>query len=421
MNSGRCFAVNKLMNSHQLILKITRAGFPALAALASFPALADTPANPRNLALANARFAFDLLKQIAADQPGRNVFISPYSVSSVLQMVSDGAAGKTKREMEGVLHLTGLASLDAACRDLAQTVTNGQKDVTLNLASSLWYKQGSSLKPAFAAACAHFFQAKTGALDFANPQSARTINDWAAQNTHGRIQNIIQWPINPLTRVILANAIYFKGQWARAFDPSATTNHPFNLPDGTQNSAPMMQQRGHFDYYRAPEYQAVRLPYAGGRLAMYLFLPGAGSNVRQMLVGFDGNAWRAQILPRFRDREGLVMLPRFKLSYAATLNQPLQALGMKRAFSTDADFSAMSDDKLLLSEVKQKSFVEVNEQGTEEAAATTATMRALAVMRPEAPFEMILDHPFFFMIGDETTHSILFMGIVANPVADGAP
>jgi serpin B len=150
---------------------------------------------------------------------------------------------------------------------------------------------------------------------------------------------------------------------------------------------------------------------------MYLFLPDNGSDIKKLLAGFDGNFWQEKILPQFRDREGMVVLPRFKLNYNVVLNQPLEALGMKLAFSADADFSAMSTEKLLLSEVKQKSFVEVNEEGTEAVAVTTATFHAEAMMRPESPFEMILDHPFLFVIGDETTDSILFMGVVSDPGA----
>jgi hypothetical protein len=164
----------------------------------------------------------------------------------------------------------------------------------------------------------------------------------------------------------------------------------------------------------------VKLPYAGGRLQMYLFLPDSDSDIKKLLAGFDGNFWQEKILPQFRDREGMVVLPRFKLNYNVVLNQPLEALGMKLAFSAGADFSAMSAEKLFLSEVKQKSFVEVNEEGTEAAAVTTATFHAEAMIRPERPFEMILDHPFFFVIGDKTTRSILFMGIVSNPDAVAA-
>jgi serpin B len=400
-----------------IILKIERRGLLALICLAGFSALADTQVDQDSLTAANTGFAFDLLKQIAGKQPGGNVFISPYSVSTVLQMVDDGAAGRTKQEMESVLHVSGLAARDAACKSLDQSITNGQHDATLNLANSIWFKQGVELKPEFAACCTNYFQAKTGALDFTSPQSAKIINDWAEENTHGRITDIVQWPMGPLIRVILANAIYFKGRWAHEFDKSSTKDRAFTSPDGTQRQVPMMQQHGHFDYFQARGLQAVRLPYAGGRLEMYLFLPDSTSDIKKLLAGFDGSIWQSNLVSQFRDREGMVALPRFKLNYDVILNEPLEALGMKRAFSSEADFSAMAAEKLLLSEVKQKSFVEVNEEGTEAVAVTTATLRAMVMMRPEKPFEMILNHPFFFVIGDQTTRSILFMGIVSNPGA----
>lgn len=385
--------------------------------LAVWPLQSVAQGNQETLARANTDFAFDLFKQIARGPSGRNIFISPYSVSSVLQMVGNGAADKTKEEMDRVLHLNGLTSPNPACKGLGQAITNGQKDVILNLANSFWYRKGVELKPEFAAACSNYFQAESGALDFSNPQSARTINDWAEQNTHGRIKDLVSWPIDPMTRVILASAIYFKGHWAREFDKRATKEHAFTLSDGKQEQAPMMEQRGHFFYFEGTGFQAVRLPYAGARLQMYLFLPVTNSSVKQMLADFDGGSWQNKILPRFRDCEGLVMLPRFKLNYSVRLNNSLEALGMRQAFSSAADFSAMSNEKLYLSEVKQKSFVEVNEEGTEAAAATTAYVRAMALMRPQAPFEMVLDRPFFFVIGDQTTHSIMFMGIVSDPGA----
>ena len=402
------------------LMKNTRQILLVLICISGFSALADTPADQDSLTAANTGFAFDLLKQIVGKQPDGNVFISPYSVSTVLQMVGDGAAGRTKQEMESVLHVNGLAERDAACKSLDQSITSGQNDVTLSLANSIWFKQGVELKPEFVAGCTNYFQAETGALDFTSPQSAKIINDWAATNTHGRIKDIVQWPMNPLTRVILANAIYFKGRWAHEFDKRATKDHAFTPPDGTQIQVPMMQQHGHFDYVQAKGFQAVRLPYAGGGLEMYLFLPDNGSDIKKLLAGFDGSAWQNKILPQFRDHEGTVALPRFKLNYDVTLNEPLEALGIKRAFSSDADFSAMSAEKLFLSEVKQKSFVEVNEEGTEAAAVTTVTMRASVMMRPESPFEMIMDRPFFFVIGDKTTRSILFMGIVSNPGEDAS-
>ena len=375
---------------------------------------ADVSADQKNLTAANNAFAFDLLKQIAGGRAG-NVFISPYSVSTVLQMVSDGAAGTTKQEMESVLHLNGLAAKNAAGKSLDQSIVNGQSNVTLNLANSIWFRQGVKLKPEFAADCANYFSAKTGAVDFTSPQSALIINKWAEENTQGRIKNIVPSPMDPRTRVILANAIYFKGRWADEFDKSATKARAFALADGTQMQVPMMQQLGHFDYFQTPEFQAAQLPYAGGRLRMYLFLPVAASDIKKLLAGFNGTNWQSKILPQFRNHEGTVSLPRFKMNFEIVLNQPLKALGVKRAFSPDADFSAMSAEKLFLSEVKQKSFVEVNEEGTEAAAVTTAPLRVSAVVRTEELFVMTLDHPFFFVIGDEATRSILFMGIVSDP------
>lgn len=406
------------MRSFYLRLKIARHGLLALICLASFAAFADAPADQDSVAAANTGFAFDLLKQIAGNKPGDNVFISPYSVSTVLQMVDDGAAGRTKKEIGSALHLHGLVAWDAACKSLDQSVTSNQSGVALNLANSIWSKQGVELKPAFVSGCTNYFQAKVGALDFASPQSAEIINDWAEKNTDGRIKDIVHWPMNPLTRVILANAIYFKGHWAREFDKSATKDRAFTPPDGAQIQVPMMQQRGRFDYYQTQGFQAVRLPYVGGRLEMCLFLPANGSDIKKLLAGFNAGFWQNKILPHFWNREGLVVLPRFKLNYNVILNGPLEALGIKRAFSADADFSAISAEKLFLSEVKQKSFVEVNEEGTEAAAVTTATFRAEVMMMP---FEMILDHPFFFVIDDKTTRSILFMGIVSKPGADRNP
>jgi serine protease inhibitor len=234
------------------------------------------------------------------------------------------------------------------------------------------------LKPEFVARCTNYFQAKTGALDFTSPQSAKIINDWAEENTHGRIKDIVQWPMNPLTRIILANAIYFKGRWAHEFDKSATKDRAFTSPDGTQRQVPMMQQHGHFDYFQAQGISSRAPALCRRTLEMYLILPDSTVlTSKNCLPASMAASGKIKSVPQFRDREGMVVLPRFKLNYNVILNEPLEALGMKRAFSAEADFSAMSAEKLFLSEVKQKSFVEVNEEGTEAAAVTTATLRAM--------------------------------------------
>jgi serpin B len=400
-------------NIHQTSLGI-------LACFASLAALAASPADREKLASANNGFAFDLLKQITKEQPGMNVFISPFSVSTALQMTGDGAAGETKAEMQRVLQTVGLTpeALNSACQDLNQSL-NSQPDVILSLANAIWYKKDFHLKPKFVSANRKFFQAELGGVDFSKPDSAKTINDWADKSTRGKIREVVQWPFDPLTRVILANAIYFKGKWERPFEKAATRPHAFHLARGGEKPVPTMWQEGKFSYQEGDGFQAVRLPYAGGRLQMYLFLPATNSTPAKVLAGLSRETWRDKVLPQFRNREGTLAMPRFKMEYGVMLNDPLKALGMKQAFTGAADFSAMADEPLFISEVKQKSFVEVNEEGTEAAAVTTVHMEASAVMRPIESFEMIVDRPFLFVIADDQTRSILFLGVIFDPTGQG--
>jgi len=388
-----------------------------LICFASLAVRADSTADPAKLAAANTGFAFNLLKQIAGEQPDANVFISPFSVSTVLQMAGNGAAGETRTEMQKVLKTAGLpsSSLNEACRNLNQSLTS-LPDVTLNLANGIWYQKELQLKPAFVAENKNYFQAELAGVDFSKAKSADTINYWADKTTRGKIKQVVRFPFPPATQVILANAIYFKGKWVKPFDKNQTRPHDFHSSSGNKQ-VPMMWQRGHFSYQAGDGYQTVRLPYAGGRLQMYLFLPATNSSLTKLLVDLNGESWQSKILPQLVDREGTLALPRFKLDYDVELNKPLKALGMRSAFTSAADFSAMADEPLFVSEVKQKSYVEVNEEGTEAAAVTTGHMQATAVFRPITPFEMIVDRPFFFVIEDNQTRSILFMGMVLNPTS----
>jgi serpin B len=388
---------------------------------ASLVAVAVPPAGQEKLTMANTGFAFDLLKQIAGEQPDTNIFISPFSVSTVLQMVANGAAGDTKTEMQRVLKTAGLPpeALNAAGKDLNQSLKS-QTNVILNLANAIWYKNEFHLKPGFVSDNKNYFLAKLAGVNFGKPESAQTINDWAETSTHGKIKQVVQWPFDPLTRVILANAIYFKGKWDRPFDKHATKNRAFYvLPGGTPKPVPTMRQSGHFNYQQGDGFQAVRLPYAGGRLQMYLFLPDTNSSPAKLLAGLNAETWQNTILPKFQDRQGMLALPRFKLDYDVIMNNPLKALGMRQAFTGGADFSAMADEPLFVSEVRQKSFVEVNEEGTEAAAVTTVTMMAAGVPRPIKVFEMIVDRPFLFVIADDQTKSVLFMGVIYDPAGQG--
>lgn len=369
------------------------------------------------LADADNNFAFDLFKQIAAAGPGNNLFISPLSVSSALQMMANGAAGDTRTEMDRALKTTGLPpqTLDAACKELMQSL-NSETNATLTLANGIWYQNVFRLKPGFIAANKDFFGAELAAVDFQDPSAAKTINDWADAKTRGKVQNVVQFPFPPLTKVVLANAIYFKGKWAEPFDRGRTEKADFH-PEGSGVKKVMtMSEQRDFIYSENDVFQAVRLAYAGNRLDMYLFLPSTNFAPRQLVDGFVGDGWKTAI-SRFTTRKGLLEFPRFKMDYEIALNSPLQALGIKQAFDPgSADFSAMADERISISEVKQKSYVAVDEEGTEAAAVTTGMMRANSIqMNQPPPFRMIVDRPFFFVIADRQTQAILFMGIVSDP------
>jgi serpin B len=371
------------------------------------------------LVSANVGFAFDLMRQVVQAQPDANVFISPFSVSSVLQMTGNGAAGVTKTEMQQVLKTVGMSSgsLNAAFKDLDQQFA-ACKDVTLNLANGLWFQQGFHLKPAFVGDNQKYFQAELAGVDFDRPQSAKTINTWADRQTKGKIKEIVQYPFPPLTRLILANAIYFKGNWVTPFKKNLTGPRDFHLVNGQSKQTPMMVQGGHFVYQETSDFQAVKLPYQGG-LQMELFLPATNSSPQKLVADFAAKEnWQKNIETGFSDREGFVTLPKFKMEYAVKLNETLKALGMKSAFAGNADFSGIAAEPLFIGEVKQKSFVDVYETGTEAAAVTTVTMlgKAASMPRPDL-FRMILDRPFFFVISDMASGSILFMGIVNDPTS----
>jgi serpin B len=217
--------------------------------------------------------------------------------------------------------------------------------------------------------------------------------------------------------MVLANAIYFKGKWQRAFDSKVTKPRAFHSSENQESQVPMMGQDGEFEYQEGNGCQAVRLPYKGRRLGLYVLLPEASSSVAKLLGALNIQVWQEQLLRQMASRKGSIVLPRFKLEYGAELKQPLQTMGMRLPFSDNADFSGMSPSPLFLSAVKHKSFVEVNEEGTEAAAATIAVMRAQSVRPETKPFEMVVDRPFLFVIADQVTKAILFLGIVIDPAS----
>jgi serpin B len=368
----------------------------------------------QKLADADNGFAFDLLKQIAQEQPTQNIFISPFSVSTVLQMLGNGAAGKTKSEIQSVLKTENLPQdkLNVACRELNQSLKS-QTDVILDLADGIWYQNDFHLEPDFVATDRKYFGVELAPVDFESPKSADIINKWAGKETRGKISDVVLFPFPPLTRVVLANAIYFKGKWVEPFDKRLTRVRDFHLANGDVKQVSMLNQHKKFSFLEGEGFQAVRLPYAGDRLQMYLFLPATNSSPKELLATLDGKKWHDAIAPAFTESEGLLMFPKFKLDYDISLNDSLKVMGMRLAFSAGADFSTMADDQLFVSQVTQKSFVAVDEEGTEAAAVTTVEMSLKAA--PRNAVRMIVDRPFLFLISDQATGTVLFTGIVNEP------
>ena len=368
------------------------------------------------LAEADNAFGFKLIQQLAKDQPATNISISPYSAATVLHMVGSGAEGGTKSEMQQVLETTGLSLQDvgAANKAIAQSLSSASSHVTLTTANAIWYRPKTPIKPAFISTNQQFYGATVEALNFSDPHAADIINAWSRDETQGKIKRLADGMIDPdNTQLFLASAIYFKGKWSKPFVVKDTKDQSFHLQGGGEKLIPMMRESTHLDYGEGSGYQAVRLPYDGGNLAMYVFLPDRSSSPEALLAKLSGDS-RQEIKSGFRYREGTLVLPKFGIEYSVELRKPLQSLGMRAAFDpSTANFSGIAPG-LFISAARQKTFVEVNEEGT-EAAAVTAVAPSLSAFTPR--FEMTVDRPFLFLIEDKQTRTILFMGVVFDPTA----
>jgi serpin B len=384
--------------------------FMFLALAAGALAVAQTPAINPKFTEAGNRFAFKLFADLAGREPGQNQFVSPYSVSTALSMVYNGAVGPTQQAIAQALELSSFTAPSINSENLRlKTRLEGNKEAQLNVANSLWLNRSFTVKPAFVLRNRTYYRADVSSLDFSSPAATPRINAWVKEKTKGKIDQIVD-DLDPQDLAVLLNAIYFKGTWATTFDASKTQDKPFYLSSGAIKATPLMQQSGEYRYLETPDLQLLRLPYKGNQ-AMYVFLPkGSLEGFLPNLSAENWSRWKAQM----QNREGRLELPRFRMEYKVSLNKTLSALGMGIAFSGKADFSGIADKPSYISEVAHKTFVEVNEEGTEAAAVTGVTVRVTS-LPTDPPFEFIADHPYFFLIRDELTGTILFMGSVWEP------
>jgi len=358
------------------------------------------------------KFGLKLMREIVKLEKGKNVFISPLSISMALGMTLNGADGSTKEAMETTLELQEMTvqEINESYKSLIELLIHLDSEVLFQIANSIWYRQSYTLEPEFLNLNKTYFDAEVEGLDFNNPSSVDIINNWVDENTNGRIKEIIK-NIDPNTVMFLINAIYFKGAWTNPFDKDLTQDDLFTLPDGSQTSCKMMKQEGNFQYFENNDFQAIDLPYGDKNFSMTIFLPHANKDIDELIAQFTQENWN-QWINSFSENWLILQLPRFKLKYEFTLNDVLKTLGMGIAFdSGNADFSRMLVERkdLYISTVKHKTFVEVDEEGTEAAAVTIVDIRDTAL-----PPSMRVDRSFVFVIRENHSQTILFIGKIAD-------
>jgi serpin B len=400
-------------------------------ARADVPRAATLPADAPAAAAALNAFGADLYRRLGVD--GGNLVFSPASVAFALAMARAGARGETATEMDTVLHAASLEQLTSGLNalDLALAGRSGTfndradkpHDVTLRIANSPFAQRGMALEPAYLETLAGSFGAGLRLVDYAHdPEAARKlINAWVDARTEQRIPELLAaGTIDDLTRLVLVNAIYLKAAWATPFEPSLTKPGAFTRADGSTIDVPMMHSGGSLPYAEGAGWRAVELPYIGGSLAMTVIVPDDMAAFAAGL-GTESLAWSDPFTPivsALQAREVELALPRFGLETQADLSTILAALGMPRAFDPDtADFSGITAaEQLYISAVIHQANIDVDEKGTEAAAATAVVMGTTSVP-VEAPVTMRVDRPFIFLLRDVPTGAVVFMGRVVDPAA----
>lgn len=384
------------------------------------------------LVAGNNEFALQLYGALRQETDG-NLLVSPYSVSLALAMVYLGAEGDTATQMAEVLGFDhDPAGLATAFRDLSdEMVERGNAEANeeegraargLSIANALWGEATFPFSTTYMDTLSDDFGAGLELVEFSQePEAARDeINDWVADHTNDRIENIVpEGAITTDTRLVLANAIWFSGAWLSAFDADRTEDGDFTLLDGSTVSVPFMRQTESYPYAAGEGFQVVELPYDGSGFAFTVLLPDEGE-FEAFEASIDQTALDA-ILADLQRADVALQVPRFTFDYDANLTDTLQALGMTDAFDANrADFSGMVDgdaDPLVISSVLHKAFIDLNEDGTEAAAATVVMMEATSAQEEAEPIELVIDRPFVFAIRDTETGTILFLGRVLNPVS----
>ncbi len=367
----------------------------------------------------NNQFGLELFQTVLNNEDStKNVMISPLSATLALAMTYNGAAGDTKTAFENTFHLNGLSAteINQSMLDLCDALISVDQLVDMKIANSIWYRNTFQVESDFLNTDKKYYHAEIQALNFNDPNSKNTINQWVDEQTDHKIPSIVDH-LSPDDVMVLINALYFKGDWKSEFKKSDTEDKPFYLANGSTVQVPTMHQKTDMGYYNSDLFTAVELPYGRGNFSMVLMLPNDGKTIRDLEMAFTQENWQ-NWMDNFSDpAEMTINLPKFKFDYSRPMNKDLNQLGLAIAFSDSADFSKINPDiPLAISRVKQKTFIEVNEEGTTAAAVTSVTVGVTSA----GPGEIIsFNHPFLFAIRENTTGTILFVGRVMDPRQTG--
>ncbi len=366
---------------------------------------------------ADNEFGLEIFQKIRKESDSENIMISPLSISVAFAMAYNGADSDTKTEMEKAMKLNGLTTeqINNSYKMLISDLQSLDEKVVFEIANSIFYADGFSVKPDFLNINKTVYDAEVEKLNFGSSAAVDKINDWVAEKTNDKITKIIE-QLNPLDRMVLLNAIYFNGIWTTKFEEKGTHNLPFTKSNGTVIEIPMMKKEEKLDYSTNALFSAIKMPYGNGQYNMIVMLPVNGKNSQEVIDALSSANWN-NWMENFETKNPVVVtMPRFKFAFETKLNNVLAEMGMVKAFQLNiADFSKISDEDLYISSAIHKSFIDVNENGTEAAAVTAIVFTNTSVGNEPPKTYFTVNKPFVFAITEKDTGAILFMGEVNHP------
>lgn len=362
-------------------------------------------------------FGFELFRLVyGAETEHENIMLSPLSVSLALAMTYNGANGETKTAMEKTLKVYGLTpdDINKSYFDLVNSLKSLDSKVLLEIANAIFYRNDFAVENNFVNTNRKYYNAEISALDFNSPQAVNTVNNWVAEKTHDKIKTILD-RITPQQVMFLLNAIYFKGTWTKEFNNKSTELQAFYSESGSTFQTENMQRSDTLPYTSNNLFSAVQLSYGKGNYNMYVFLPNQDKNLQDIVDNLNADNWETWMKSFNMTSNVDIKFPKFKYGYEIKLNDILTEMGMGVAFTSAADFTGINrEGKLRIDYVKHKSFIEVNEEGTEAAAVTIVAIERFSAGPQKIPF--YVNRPFFYAITEKSTGAVLFMGTVKNPL-----